>query len=58
MDSEETNNKVLDIVANIVKNQEDKVEQNDEENSTSKTLPHPIRGIPKSGRFWKSKKER
>ncbi|XP_026740662.1 coiled-coil domain-containing protein 86 [Trichoplusia ni] len=58
MDSEETNNKVLDIVANIVKKQEDKGEQNDEENSTSKVLPQPIRGIPKSGRFWKSKKEK
>ncbi|CAH0595424.1 unnamed protein product [Chrysodeixis includens] len=58
MASEETNKTVLDIVANIVKKQEDnKSEPTDEEDTTS-TLPPPIRGIPKSGRFWKSKKEK
>lgn len=62
--TEETHNKVLAIVANITKNQdklensESSDEDNTEQNTTSSSKTEPIRGIPKSGKFWKSKKER
>ena len=63
--ADETHNKVLAIVANIGKIQDnlDKSENNDEGNSEQETTStknkiEPIRGIPKSGKFWKSKKER
>ncbi|XP_075983598.1 coiled-coil domain-containing protein 86 [Anticarsia gemmatalis] len=58
----ETNDKVLAIVANIVKNQEDNsvnsISDDTEDNQQDKKKNEPIRGVPKSGRFWKSKKER
>lgn len=61
--TEETHNKVLSIVANIVNNQEQTSDNNskdeDEEVETWTSIKkEQIRGIPKSGRFWKSKKER
>ncbi|KAJ8713047.1 hypothetical protein PYW08_008351 [Mythimna loreyi] len=61
--TEETQNKVLEIVANIAKSQDNEknIESNDEDKSekeTKATKIEPIRGIPKSGRFWKSKKEK
>lgn len=56
----ETSDEVLSIISNIKKSQgnkdtpgEDKVMLMDDK---SKTIE--IRGKPKSGRFWKSKKER
>lgn len=63
--ADETHNKVLAIVANISKTQDqlEKSESNEEDGSeqettSSKNKIEPIRGIPKSGKFWKSKKER
>ncbi|CAB3220621.1 unnamed protein product [Arctia plantaginis] len=59
--AENTQNQVLAIVANIVKNQDPVEKTNDEgneNNQKSVKKNEPIRGLPKSGRFWKSKKER
>ncbi|KAJ8711384.1 hypothetical protein PYW07_008626 [Mythimna separata] len=63
--AEETQNKVLEIVANITQSQYkvEKAESNDDEDNSeqetkSLTKIEPIRGIPKSGKFWKSKKEK
>lgn len=64
----DSNNEVLSIISNIKKSQEDnhktdnpEAEENkvmlmDEQIEQAKT--NEIRGKPKSGRFWKSKKER
>ncbi|CAH1641237.1 unnamed protein product [Spodoptera littoralis] len=62
--TDETQNKVLAIIANIAKKQdtEEKVIVEDEisdlENEEKDKKSEPIRGIPKSGKFWKSKKEK
>ncbi|CAH0696855.1 unnamed protein product [Spodoptera exigua] len=66
--TDETHNKILAIVANIAKNKdtvenvivEDEISEteNDEKDKKSSKKKEPIRGIPKSGRFWKSKKEK
>lgn len=61
--ADETHSKVLAIVANIAKSQDnlEKSQSNDEDNNEqeiSSNKLETIRGIPKSGKFWKSKKER
>lgn len=66
--TEETNEKVLSILANIKNNQEnaddnenlDKNEDKSDSGTKQKLLKKkdPITGKPKSGRFWKSKRER
>ncbi|XP_047033297.1 coiled-coil domain-containing protein 86 [Helicoverpa zea] len=62
--AEDTHNQVLAIVANITKKQNntEKPENEDEDNKqkekSSSTKPENIRGLPKSGRFWKSQKEK
>ncbi|PZC83591.1 hypothetical protein B5X24_HaOG207574 [Helicoverpa armigera] len=62
--AEDTQSQVLAIVANITKKQNDteKPENEDEDNKqkekSSSTKPEHIRGLPKSGRFWKSQKEK
>lgn len=59
--ADDTQNQVLAIVANIVKKQDPVEKSNDEEtkdNQKNVKQKEPVRGIPKSGRFWKSKKER
>ncbi|XP_026755048.1 coiled-coil domain-containing protein 86 [Galleria mellonella] len=61
--SEGTNEKVLAILENIKKNQdvsEEKAINNtvSEKNNTNNDRNKPIPGKPKSGRFWKSKKDK
>ncbi|XP_026333187.1 coiled-coil domain-containing protein 86 [Hyposmocoma kahamanoa] len=64
--TEETNEKVLSILANIKNNQEnaedsEKLEKVEVISGSKQKLlkkKDPIMGKPKSGRFWKSKRER
>lgn len=64
--TEETNEKVLSILVNIKNNQEkaddnEKLKENEVISEAKQKLvkkKDPILGKPKSGRFWKSKKER
>ncbi|XP_035447813.2 coiled-coil domain-containing protein 86 [Spodoptera frugiperda] len=64
--TDETHNKVLAIVANIAKKQdteekvivEDEISDTENEKDKKSSKLEPVRGLPKSGRFWKSKKEK
>lgn len=64
--TDETHNKVLSLVADIVKKQGNKIGAADSSNyegendpaKTSKPYTTVIKGKPKSGRFWKTEKER
>ncbi|XP_028172968.1 coiled-coil domain-containing protein 86 [Ostrinia furnacalis] len=50
---------VMSIISNIKKGQDNEVSPEDNEvMSSDKTDTNEIRGKPKSGRFWKSKKEK
>ncbi|XP_049879321.1 coiled-coil domain-containing protein 86 [Pectinophora gossypiella] len=63
----ETNNKVLSILKNIKKCQENCVDStsadqdevmSEDKQPAEKKKPQALRGLPKSGRFWKSEKEK